>query len=158
MKLREGHLDPNLNDTRLMVSPGLIQNKLKNQKKKIVMISKRLDRQRLETQKMAKLVHHQINLMIKDQDASRKIFDDDTEKLGAKKIDSRGVKEDDVIRYLWAESCKHGRLASVSGEKACQYSTIFLRFDITLRSKMKELHAWSSQSRRSFAQCTQSNK
>ena len=60
-----------------------MQNKLKNQKKKIAMISKRLDRQRLETQKMTQLAHHQINLMVKDRDASRKIFDDDTEKLKA---------------------------------------------------------------------------
>ena len=42
------------------------------------------------------------------------------------------------MRYLWAESCKHGWLASVSGKKACQYPTIFLRFAITLRSKMKD--------------------
>ena len=66
VKLREGRLDPNLNDTHLMVSPGLMQNKLKNQKKRIVMLSKRLERQRLETQKMAQLAHHQINLMVKD--------------------------------------------------------------------------------------------
>ena len=53
-------------------------------------------------------------------------------------FDNRGVTEDHIMRYLWAESCKHSRLASVSGKKACQYSTIFLRFAITLRSKMKD--------------------
>ena len=74
-----------------------------------------LDRQRLKTKRMAQLAHHQISLMIKDRDANRKIFNDDTEKLGAKVFDKRGVKEDDVMRYLWAESCKHSRLASVSG-------------------------------------------
>ena len=67
-----------------MVSLGIIQNKLKDQKKKLQKISASLARQRQKTKKMAQLAHHQINLIIKDRDASRKIFDDDTERLGAK--------------------------------------------------------------------------
>ena len=42
----------------------------------------RLDRQRLETKIMAQLTHHQINMMIKDQHANKKVYNNDTEKLG----------------------------------------------------------------------------
>ena len=100
-----------------MVSLGLMYNKQKNQKKEIIMISKRLDRQRVKMK--VQLAHHQIHLMIKDQDTSINIFNNDTEKLGAKGYDDRGVTEDHVMRYLWAESSKHSQLASVSGKKAC---------------------------------------
>ena len=98
VKIRDGSLDPKINDVRLMLSPGLMVTKVKKQKRKIKLISMRLERQKLETKKMAQLTHHQIQLVVKDRDDCRKIFDNDIEKLGAKLFDKKGVKHDDVMK------------------------------------------------------------
>jgi len=97
--IRDGPLDPKVNDVRLMISPGLMRTKIRSQKTKINTTSHRVKRQKEATKRMAELAHQQIQLVVKNNKESKKIFDDDTKKLAADFFSTEKVSEDNLMRY-----------------------------------------------------------
>ena len=75
--MRDGKLDENIKDVRLIISPGLALMKIEQQKSEIKVISYKLKRAKEVDNMMRALSDHQIQMVIKDSKKVEEIFGGD---------------------------------------------------------------------------------
>ena len=136
VKMRtEGISNDKTNNKFLCNSPSLLSHK----------VDRLAQSAKYETKKRSKAKAKVILKMVTEKEGIslsganlEEVFPSNLQDLADKYFDKEKITQDNLARYLFRESFIQARTAIKSGNRACRYSPVMIRFCIGIRDKLKK--------------------
>ena len=115
----------------VLITPTLQYLKIEQMAKELVGETNRRNQNKIRHNKHLELK----GMSYKFESAS--IFPPNLKELGEKCFNEKKVSQDNMMRYLWAESCENARINKFVHKSAVRYSLLFIRMCGMVRDKVK---------------------
>ena len=123
------------NNSYLYNSPSLIKHKVDRLAQNAK--SESVKRSKAKAKQILKMVTEKDGVNLNDADLEE-LFPVNLQELATKFFDKEKISQDNLARYIFQETLIQAQTAIKSGNRACRYSPVMIRFCVGIRDKLKK--------------------